>query len=339
MSKLCILLIALTFGCTSNQESHDLGARSDNSGNVTSFYVEALHQNDILVLGESHQNLRIVKNFNQILKDFEEKYPGQLALVGLEVFSVYQPEIDRFLDENGPNTEQILLNTPDREALRGTRDEIDAKGGRTPVVSSLFLEVYRTIKDINSKRRSENKIRIIAVDKQPAANVIFREYQKNRKKLIDWAVARDSHMFEQLEHPIRSLPKNRSALVYIGSSHAQRGGIENITLPPESGIDSPKVIKWLTTRLVEGFPQSKVVSAEQINPGNASCEAIEGKLSADGVAEPMAIDLRSSPLGDIENFRGCDDFPVDGATVDFDPTPYKAKDHFDFYTYYPPEKR
>jgi hypothetical protein len=334
MSKLYALPLILMLGCSSSRQSVDFGAGSTGSGNVASFYVEALHQNDILVLGESHRNLRIVKNFNQILKDFEDKYPGQLGLVGLEVFSVYQPEVERFLETDGPEADDILINTPDREALRGTRDEL-GPDGRKNIVSPLFLDVYKTIKAINSKRASANKIRIIAVDRHPPEDTTFRDYQKNHwedGKLAEWGAGRDEHMFEQLQGPLRTLPNGMSAVIYIGSAHAQHSGMEIVTIPKGVDIKGPLRIKWLATRLVEGFPDAKVVSAEQIAPGNALCEDIEAKLSADGLSEPMAFDLRSSPLGEMVDFR-CKEFPIDRSTVAFDPPEYKAKEHFDFYTY------
>ena len=337
-----VYIVCLLIKCTpsplkdhSNVKEIFHSANVFESASIEGVFASVASKTNILILGDAHQNQRIAADFKRILEAIELQSPGRLNAIGLEVFSVYQSLIDGYLASSGSEAdEKVILDTPDREALRGSRDKIDPiTQERSPVTSQLMLDIYRTVFAINRSRPVSNKIHIVALDSRPETELTFREFQKNPLAMLRWAFSRDAAMFENLKTSVaQAVERDQLVAVLIGSAHAQRSGLWRWSLPPSIPSSfTPGPTKWLATRLAESFP--KVTTADQIQPGSECADEIELRLRARGVATPLVIDLKASELGSIEAYaRRC--FP-EGIQVKDDPVTYRARDHYDYYTYYP----
>lgn len=338
LRRFVVLALATLTGCTSaaapKMEPEILRGSPlpERSGKMTAFLARAAADSHLLVVGEAHQNHSISRDFSEVLRETERFAPGRLKAVGLEVFSVYQPAIDKYLGSAGRTAdERGLLDTPDREALRGTRDKITETGERIPSVSANFLKIFRTVFELNRRRPATNKIRVVALDERPDTGLTFREYQKDHMAMLQWAFARDPKMFSRIEPEARrAVAGNGLVLILIGSAHAQRSGRMEFILPEGFPV-KVEPVTWLGTRLAEAFP--KVLTATLIDPDTECQDRVQLALIKEKVQVPLALDLRRSSLGEIANFQ-CHDFPM-GIKVNFVPENYRAREHYDLYGFFP----
>lgn len=274
------------------------------------YLIQEIKKSEIVLIGEEHQNPQHAKMFISLLERLEKTYPDLINVIGLEIFDIYQSNIDRYLASGNEN---YLIETPDSEAIRGHR--------KNEQIKENFLEIFRHIFKINSRRSIENKIKVVAVDNKPDPNMTWRDWvQKHSlEDLIRWGATRDENMFDLFKPVLHSLRQSKKlAIIFIGSGHIQKSG----SIKLENGIN----IKWLGTRLREEF--SNILSVNQNDPSNDCIDLFEIKLKQ---KNNILLNLQNSSWGNLKNFRCKNEFPI---SYEFLPENYLAKDHYDFYWYY-----
>lgn len=271
-------------------------------------------ETSILLFGEEHRNVEHARNFTLALRAAELERPGRVGLVALEIYDVYQERIDRFLQDGD---EKELGGTPEDEILRGHKDSWKT----IAAFRDLLLELRRIRK---ARGLAGSPMKVLAIDHKPDPALSLNQWRKKVSKLefVLWVLGRDEFMFKTIEPVLREvLERQQTALVLIGSAHAQRSG----RMIVKAGDEEIPVI-FLATRLEERFPGTRTIA--QNDPSNECVDLIERKA---GRAATRLIDLRSSLLGALENFRCQDELPLPHR---FEPAPYRAKDHYDYYWFY-----
>ena len=275
---------------------------------------------DVLVLGEEHREDRHAAALIAVMMESERVFPWKLGLLGLEVFGRYQALIDAFLatGDEGP-----LLESPGQEALRGQKGD--------PRIIASFLRILHAVRIINSGRTPKTAMKVMAMDHAPNEE-LFRGWW-DRANIIDrlqWVMGRDGAMAATLMPQIESLKaEGRYSLIFVGTAHVQGSG-KTVVGPPLLA----QSVTWLATRL---GANSRVLTVNQNDPANDCDDVIEAFLKARGDKAATLIDLRTDSLGDVLTMRCAEEFPPP-LPFRFEPVNYKARDHYNFYWYYPPRR-
>jgi hypothetical protein len=277
----------------------------------------AIADADVVFVAEEHQSAEHARRFVRLLRLIEERQPGRLGLVGLEVYDLHQPVLDAFI-----TTGELwrLKATPDQEALRGQRGD--------PAIIQSFSEVYQALHAL-SRDRTTGRIKLVAVDRRPSADLPIRAWraQHSRAEFARWMFTRDASMEETLAAHLPGLIASKQlAVVFIGGAHVQKRGSVRVQL--ESGTVD---VHFLAERIHRRFPRTLVIA--QNDPSNTCIDGIERALQKRSAPEPVLIDLRMDPLGKLANIRCADELDYPATRT---PENYEARDHFDFYWYTPP---
>ncbi|HAH32310.1 MAG TPA: hypothetical protein DCL44_08355 [Elusimicrobia bacterium] len=134
-------------------------------------------------------------------------------------------------------------------------------------------------------------------------------------------------MMDNLRKPIeKEISKKRLSLIYVGSAHIKKRGVVRIKMP-EGGETE---IMHLGSRLFMAFPRT--VSINQNDPMGDCEDLIETKAKESGLKEITLLNLNTHPFGNLESIYCAVEYPLPHTYI---PSPFKAKDHFDYYLYYP----
>ena len=155
-----------------------------------------------------------------------------LDAVALEVPSDLQPVIDQYLHQSREDASILLTNGRTiREPGPATRD---------------FLDIYRTIWNVNQQLGADQRIHIIAADLPgwpPARSLSPAEAARK-------AAERDAHMQKQIQDFVTLNPRAR-ILVFISGFHTLKSSMGEL----QTGGTAPVRIAWLASRFARTSPE------------------------------------------------------------------------------------
>lgn len=266
----------------------------------TSKLVEALFGVDVLIVGASPEEERHGDMLATLLVEAEHSRPWHVAVVGLDVSSRFQSLIDAYLESG------------DDAPMLASKDQ--------NLTNASTQNVLQAVHAINLGRTPKTAMKVVAMLPPADSDLEGAELVESREKIIAEALM-----------PALTAAKleERVSIIFTGMERVQRSGSTVAGVPPLE-----KTITWLGTRLATKF---KVLAVAQNNPTDTCDDVIASFLKKRGDRSPALIDLRNDALGDVVDVH-CTETVLAPLPFRHEPKGSKARDHYDFYWYYPPRR-
>jgi hypothetical protein len=227
--------------------------------------IQFFHEKPLVAIGEVHGHAQLYDFLNALVQ--QKEFYSQVNDIVIESGNaLYQPILDRYI--SGENVEmkelqQVWMNT--------TQSPVD------PWRHTGYFNLLKTVRDLNQKISSENRIRVVAADPPidwKAVNSL-EDYEKARGN-------RDAYYAQTVIEQV--LQKQRKALLINGGAHFGNHKVKNA---------------FANQRIEEAYPNSLTLiqAPAGLGPANA---ALEQKLA--NWPQGSISNIKDTWIGELPGF-------------------------------------